>query len=141
MANRGSLDWELVDMALYDEAFTSKAKTIMWCSFCLSDTHILVECPYAPVEVKTPEARLSPQGKMGHPPIWQSTQGPAGPQVAIVEICRLLNNPEGNQRRFPLCRYAHLCIRCRSPHPAAECGDKWCSGGWARSPPLQITKS
>ena len=70
-------------MALYNEAFTSRAKTIMRCSFCLFDTHISVECPYAPVEVKTPEARLSPQGKMGRPPIWQSTKGPAGPQVAI----------------------------------------------------------
>ena len=37
-ANRGSLDWGLVDMALYNEAFTSRAKTIVQCSFCLSNT-------------------------------------------------------------------------------------------------------
>ena len=136
--NRDSLDWGLVDMALYNEAFTGRVRTIVRCSFCLSAAHISVECPYAPVEVKTPEARLSPEGKMSCPPIRQSTQGP---RVATVKICRLFNNPAGNQCRFPLCHYAHLCIRCRSPHPAAECSDKQCSGGWARSPPPQLTKS
>ena len=37
-ANWGSLDWGLVDTALYNEAFTGTAKTIMRCSFCHSDT-------------------------------------------------------------------------------------------------------
>ena len=133
-----TLDWGLVDMALYHEAFTGRVRTIVRYSFCLSDTQISVECPYAPVEVKTPEARLSPEGKMSCPPIRQSTQGP---RVATVKICRLFNNPAGSQCRFPLCRYAHLCIRCRSPHPAAECSDKQRSGGWAHSPPPQLTKS
>ena len=96
-ANWGSLDWGVVDTALYNEAFTVRAKTIMRCSFCLSDNHISVECPYAPVEVKTPEAMLSLEEKMGRPPIQQSTQGPADPLVATVKICRLFNDPAGNQ--------------------------------------------
>ena len=70
-------DWGLVDTALYSEAF------IMRCSFCLSDTHISVECPYAPVEVKTPEARSPSEEKMGRPPIRKSTQGPAGHMFAV----------------------------------------------------------
>lgn len=27
----------------------------------------------------------------------------------------------GNQCMFPLCCYAHLCVKCRSPHCSAEC--------------------
>ena len=38
-ANWGSLDWGFVDTALYNEAFTGRARTITRCSFCLSDTH------------------------------------------------------------------------------------------------------
>ena len=140
-ANRGSLDWGFVDTALYNEAFTGRARTITRCSFCLSDTHSSMECPYAPAEVKSPEARLSSEGRTGRLPVRQSAQGPAGPRVGMVEICRLFNSPAGNQCRFPLCRYAHLCMKCRSPHPAAECGDKRRGGGRARSPPLQPTKS
>ena len=100
-----------------------------------------VECPYAPAEVKAPQARLSSEGRTGRLPVRQSAQGPAGPRVGMVEICRLFNNPAGNHCRFPLCHYAHLCMKCRSPHPAAECGDKRRGGGRARSPPLHPTKS
>ena len=66
-ANRGSLDWGFVDTALYNEAFTGRARTITRCSFCLSDTHSSVEIPYAPAEVKTPEARAVIGGKNGLP--------------------------------------------------------------------------
>ena len=53
-ANRGSLDWSVVDSAAYNEAFTGRARLIPWCSYCLADTHAAHECFYAPEDVKPP---------------------------------------------------------------------------------------
>ena len=44
-ANRGSLDWGIVDPALYNEAFAGRAKRI---PRCLADTHSSQECRHAP---------------------------------------------------------------------------------------------
>jgi len=95
-----------------------------WASYCLSDTHAAHECPYAPQEVKPVEAKSWAEARTDRPSQRQSVQGQAGPRAPTVEICRLFNNPAGNHCRFPLCRYAHLCVRCRSPHPLSECADR-----------------
>ena len=92
---------------------------------------------YAPVEMKIPEVRLSPEGKMA-----TLLFALPRPLLATVEICRLFNNPAGNQRRFPLAVMPICASSAGAPtHPAAECGNKWHSGGQARSPPPQLTKS
>ena len=49
-ANRGSLDWGIVDAALYNGAFAGRAKQIPRCRYCLEDTHSSRKCPRAPVE-------------------------------------------------------------------------------------------
>ena len=38
-ANQRSLDWGVIDSALYNEAFTGRAQLIPRCRFCLADTH------------------------------------------------------------------------------------------------------
>ena len=47
-ANRGSLDWGVLDSGLYNDAFTGRAKAIPRCTYCLADTHHSRECPDAP---------------------------------------------------------------------------------------------
>ena len=139
-ANRGSLNWGVVDPALYNEAFTGRARAIARCSYCLSDTHAAHECPYAPQEVKPVEAKSWAEARTGRPSQRQSVQGQAGPRAPTVEICRLFNNPAGNHCRFPLCRYAHLCVRCRSPHPLSECADRRRNStrGHSSPPPTKV---
>ena len=118
-ANRGSLDWGLFDAALYNEAFAGRAKQIPRCRYCLADTHSSQECLHAPAEPQTgPISAESRPVRSGRP------AGPAGRAGAGVDICRLYNSPGGSRCRYPLCCYAHLCTKCRRPHPLAECGDR-----------------
>ena len=112
-ANRGSLDWGVVDAALYSEAFAGRAKVIPRCRYCLADTHTSSECPHAPAESAS-DSRPAHGGP-------RQTNCPAAASSA-VEICRLYNAPGGQRCRFQQCRFTHLCSKCRHPHPAAECG-------------------
>lgn len=127
-ANKGSLDWGIVDAALYSEAFAGRAKAIPRCRYCLADTHTSLDCPHAPPE--TPDSR-PPRGAQ---PARQA--GRSTPSASVVELCRLYNSPGGSRCRFSQCRFAHLCSRCRRPHPAAECG---ANGG--ENPKRQRTQS
>ena len=36
----------------------------------------------------------------------------------------IYNSPGRSRCRFPLCRYAHLCSRCRRPHSLAKCSER-----------------
>jgi len=45
-ANHRSLDWGVIDMALYNEAFTGRARLIPRCRFCLADSHNSRECTF-----------------------------------------------------------------------------------------------
>ena len=106
-ANSRSLDWATSDPALYNEAFTGRAKAIPRCQFCLSDTHQSRDCMFAPEDQK----------RYGQPSApWRGASS-----VPVAQICRLFNRPGGSQCRFKLCRYAHLCARCNRPHPMSEC--------------------
>ena len=49
-ANRGSLDWGVVDPALYNEAFAGRAKVVPRCRYCLADTHGSQECLHSPLD-------------------------------------------------------------------------------------------
>ena len=109
-ANRGSLDWGIVDAALYNEAFAGRAKQIPRCKYCFSDTHSSTECPHAPADTGA-LARNAPRGP-------GSSSRPTS-----TEICRLFNSPGGSRCKYPWCKYTHLCAKCRRPHPAAECSD------------------
>lgn len=115
-ANRGSLDWGTVDAALYSEAFAGRAKAIPRCRYCLADTHPSPDCPHALTEGQTPQSQMAERPGRSTPRASRSS--------ASVEICRLYNAAGGSRCRFPQCRYAHVCARCRRPHSASECGDR-----------------
>ena len=134
-ANRGSLDWGVVDTALYNEAFAGRAKIMSRCRYCLADTHGSRECVHAPVEGGAatgagPSYSGSTDNRIGRLPSRQTV--PAG-RGASADICRLFNSLGGSRCKFPQCRYAHLCLRCRRPHPQSECGEKR-QRGRSRSP-------
>ena len=115
-ANRGSLDWGVVDAALYSEAFAGRAKWIPRCRYCLADTHSSQECAHAPGEATIERADGRPLRGLPRQP------GSSGRVTSAVDICRLYNSPSSSRCRFQQCRFAHLCAKCKRPHPAAECG-------------------
>jgi len=115
-ANRGLLDWGVVDAALYSEVFAGRAKLIPRCRYCLADTHSSQECPHTPVEATSE----SSDGRLPWGPPHQSNT--SGWSTSAVDICQLYNSPRGFRCRFSQCRYAHLCTKCKRPHPAAEYG-------------------
>ncbi len=126
-ANQRSLDLGVIDTALYNEAFTGRAKIIPRCRYCLDDTHESKECASAPDELKSGDQRSG--ARSAPSPRSRSAQG-------AVEICQLYNKPAGNACRYKQCRYAHLCAKCRrGSHPAAECESRHYSAGRrSRSP-------
>ena len=94
-ANNLSLDWAIPDQALYNEAFTGRARVIPHCQFCLSDSHLSHDCTFGPGDFRHSQNRQP-----------SSRRGAVRTQVA--QICRLFNQPGGNQYHFKQCRYAHL---------------------------------
>ena len=64
-ANQHSLDWGVVDLALYNEAFTGQAKIIPRCRYCLADSYDTKECCFAPEEGHLSGARAV-QPAMSH---------------------------------------------------------------------------
>ena len=85
-----SLDWAIVDSALYSEAFTGWARTLPHCRYCLSDTHSSHECLYAPAETSAPMPKVprgaANSGGFRHP-------RPPGSSADAVELCGLFNRP------------------------------------------------
>ena len=55
-ANQHSLDWGIIDSALYNEAFMGRARLISRCRFCLADSHDSRECCFG-LEERSPPAR------------------------------------------------------------------------------------
>ena len=113
--NCGSLEWGIIDPALYNETFTGRARNIKRCNYCVVDTHSIDECPYAPkgwADSSPSETRQ--RGTQ------RTVRGGPGPRPDAVEICRLYIE-KGAGCTYPACRYAHLCIRCHRPHPQFEC--------------------
>ena len=113
-ANRQSYDWAEIDTALYNAAFTGRAKVLPRCRYCLAETHTSIECQFAPSEDLPP-----PKTPRLLPDEGSTRMRPAG----TIELCGLFNRPSGNQCSFRWCRYAHICAKCRrGPHPAADRG-------------------
>ncbi len=110
-ASHRSLDWAVSDTALYNEAFTGWAKLIRSCIYCLADSHESKDCTFAPEESATTP-------RPSRPPQTASARSGTG----MVEVCMLFNKLTGSQCRFKLCRYAHICSKCRrGGHSASEC--------------------
>ena len=108
VANQCSLDWGVIDSALYNEAFTGQVRLIPRCRFCLADSHYSRECTFGPEERYLPA---------------QAPYSSTHREQRSVQICQLFNKPRGNACRYKRhCRYVHLCAKChRGPHPATEC--------------------
>ena len=111
-ANRRSFDWAMTDTALYNEAFSGRARALPRCKYCLAKTHRLSDCHFGLLE-EQPAATFP---HMLTPPL--NTQAPADRSAAgVVKLCGLFNQPSGNQCSFRWCRYAHICTKCRKgPH-------------------------
>ena len=135
-ANKGSLDWGIPDPGRFNDAFVGRAKTVLRCSFCLSDTHVSDDCPDAPVPKQLTAAVPGHIDQRAGTSVPRPTLVPqqGGRVTGLVEICRLYNHLDGPRCRFAGCRFAHLCDRCHRPHPAAECKERGRSAARSRSP-------
>ena len=105
-----ALNWSEVNFALYNEAFTGRAKPLQRCSFCMSEHHSSADCQDAP-DLPTLRKRLAPaRPELSRDP-------------AVVQLCKLFNDPFGNRCRYKACKFAHLCMdpACRGQHPQSEC--------------------
>ena len=91
----------LIDTALYNEAFTGRARAIPRCHFCLADSHESKDCSFAPEE-RPPTTRMASQ-----PPFCGRTG------VDSVEVCQLFNWSGGSQ-----CRYKHSALHIYAPSAA-----------------------
>ena len=113
-AATGSLDWAIVNSALYSEAFTGRARTLPRCRYCISNTHFSHECLYAPAKTSPPIPKVprgaANSGGFCHPQ-------PPGLLADAVELCGLFNRPGGNQCHYRYCRYAHICSVSHRPSP------------------------
>ena len=89
-AKRGSLDWGIVDAALYNEAFTGQAKQIPRCRYCLADTQNTLR---------------------GH--------GPSGCSLSSV-ICFLLNTPGGSKCKFSVLSICPPMRQVQTPPPSSR---------------------
>ena len=109
-ANQHSMAWGVIDSALYNEAFTGRARLIPRCRFCLADSHDARECTFGLEERYLP---VVAHYSFAHSSVRDQRS---------LQICQLFNKPGGNACRYKQCRYVHLCAKSRrGPHPATEC--------------------
>ena len=59
--NQQSWDWATIDITIYNEAFTGRARLLPRCRYCLAETHEARHCQYAPRD----EPPLAKQPKSG----------------------------------------------------------------------------
>jgi hypothetical protein len=110
------LHWGRVEATLYSEAFTGRARALPRCRYCLGDSHTSDECSYAP----PPAPQQPPAHYQPSLPSQQQIR-PGGGNRRSVEICQRYNRPDGDRCILKSCRFAHLCLHCQHPHPAADC--------------------
>ena len=111
-----SLNWASIDSALYNEAFTGRARVIPRCRVCLSENHMEAECPdrSLPIPGHYSSANLSLAPYQS-----QYARQPARTgQSSFQEICQLFNKA---RCKAVWCRRRHTCNRCGLPHPEVVC--------------------
>ena len=111
-----------INTTVYNDAFTERAKEMVWCPYCLANTRISTDCPNALTGVvpstETPVS-VSSDAHSGCRGVGQQNREWTG----SIDICCLFNAPGGSCCGFSHCCYAHLCSRCRYPHSLAESGE------------------
>ena len=94
-----SLSWATEDQALYNEAFSGRAKLTVRCKQCLSEHHSVDACPDIPRGWTLPNENHSMQ----------------------PEVCRRYNQDRCHSLN---CRFRHTCSSCSGGHPASRCTRK-----------------
>ena len=119
-----SLEWAKIDSALYNEAFTGRARSIPRCQFCLSETHGEAECPsrlptYG-YEIPTGPRAWSPN-LVGTSLRGSRVSSPYSGRPVSNEVCQLFNRVSC---RAQWCRRRHVCNVCCLPHPEVVCPNR-----------------
>ena len=102
-----SLNWSVLHLHFYSEAFTGRANAIPCCQHCLSEAHSSTACPTNPgILYQHPAHPLLLAGpSLTHPRLQGSK---------YEEICTSYN--EG-KCKFSYCKYHRMCKDCFLPHP------------------------
>ena len=108
---RKGLNWSISDSGLYNVAFTSRAKTISRCNFCLQDDHATLFCPQNPSDGLDP-GHDDLAGSAYH---IRSPPSPPSLHMPVVE--------RGPVQILAL-QYRHECLVCWGPYMALECPQK-----------------
>ena len=111
------LAWAKVDPSTYAQCFTNQALSREnWCDKCQSLDHSSSNCP------SRPRKSIAPQG-----------------QQSSEDVCRKYNRFNGDCKFGKECRYLHVCLKCRDPHPISMCkasGTGGSSTGSSARPPV-----
>ena len=98
------LAWAKVDPSTYAQCFTNQAiSRENWCEKCQSLDHTSGNCPSRPR--KRPWSAMTPQAQSG----------------SNDDICKKYNRFNGDCKFGKECRYLHICLKCREPHPISRC--------------------
>ena len=119
-----SLNWANIDSALYNEAFTGRARVIPRCQSCLSENHTETECPDRPLPMQG-------QGNTDRVPVPNTERLPHARQSTLSEVCQFFNRA---RCKAVWCKRRHVCNRCGFPHPEVVCSARSESGNRSRSP-------
>ena len=110
------LNWSVTDPRLYNEAFTSCARSINRCTFCLQDDHTNNYCPH--------NQNRSVFGWFPDMTSWPTVSPAANPSfpkfATSHEICRHYNDGRCKQMQ---CKYYHTCTcsGCQGANPLINC--------------------
>ena len=100
-AATGTRQWSAVDLALYSQCFTGRARKTMACVDCGSLKHEASSCPR---KAKKPAQEQS-----------FNTRAPKRPGKGP---CWNFNEGQCSARD---CSFPHICFRCQDEHPFTEC--------------------
>ena len=121
------MNWSVMNTSLFNICFG------MICQVCLSESHTTERCPRRVVPLGntlTYSAAIQSDSWLPHGAVWphpshSSAYHGVSHQQAPIEICRLFNARNGNRCRFPQCRFAHICSRCKlGGHGASQCSNR-----------------
>lgn len=116
---RKDLNWSVMDVELFNEAFVGRVKSIPRCSICLRDDHLANGCPQ---NVDRQWLALLPAaGQWQLPPALPVSPAPV-PHTSRPERRREVCNRYNEGRcRLPSCKYTHQCKACGGDHPRISC--------------------
>ena len=146
-----NLNWSVVNTSLFNLCFGGRARRKVICQICLSEQHTANTCPKSVLALGQPLLYSASQVLPGEvfappPPMYQPNAFRSGAPHTFQpssrgqsqEICRLFNAKNGNRCRFPQCRFAHVCARCRlGGHGASQYGVGGTDSGPAPKRPRQ----